>query len=85
MRNEIKYLLKKNEIGPFLKKVKFKNLYPSRFVYSIYFDTKDFANFTLELFNNDSIWSEIRNNLINIRNANNWDIATKKFLIKCNF
>ena len=46
---------------------------------------KDFANFTLELFNNDSIWSEIRNNLINIRNSNNWDIATKKFLIKCNF
>lgn len=46
MRNEIKYLLKKNEIDPFLKKVKIKNLYPSRFVYSIYFDTKDFANFT---------------------------------------
>lgn len=46
MRNEIKYLLKKNEIDPFLKKIKIKDLYPSRYVYSIYFDTKDFVNFT---------------------------------------
>tara|TARA_B100000900_G_C20553096_1_gene705605 strand:- start:82 stop:693 length:612 start_codon:yes stop_codon:yes gene_type:complete len=46
MRNEIKYLLKKNEIDFFLKKIQIKNLYPSRFVYSIYFDTKDFVNFT---------------------------------------
>ena len=46
MRNEIKYLLSKNEIDPFLKKIRIKKLHPPRFVYSIYFDTKDFVNFS---------------------------------------
>jgi len=46
MRSEIKYVLKKNEIDLFLKRIKLIDLYPSRFVYSIYFDTKDFVNFT---------------------------------------
>ena len=46
MRNEIKYVLKKNEVDFFLKKIKLKNLHPPRFVYSIYFDTKDLVNFT---------------------------------------
>ncbi len=43
---------------------------------------KDFANYTLELFSNNSTWNEIRNNLISLRNSNNWEIATKKFIEK---
>ena len=44
---------------------------------------KDFAKYTLELFNNDSLWNEIRANLKSMRNSKNWDQATKDFLTKC--
>tara|TARA_B100001057_G_C22838843_1_gene946254 strand:+ start:446 stop:1426 length:981 start_codon:yes stop_codon:yes gene_type:complete len=44
---------------------------------------KDFADKTIELFENKKAWEEIRKNLINIRNTNNWDNATKIFLKKC--
>lgn len=44
---------------------------------------KDFANYTLQLFNDNNLWNEIRSNLINMRNSNNWDIATDIFLQKC--
>ena len=35
-------------------------------------DEKEFAKYTLELFANDSLWKEMRNNLINIRGKKNW-------------
>ena len=46
---------------------------------------RDFADKTIELFNNDSLWNEIRSNLIHMRNSNNWDVATDLFLNKCKF
>ena len=46
-------------------------------------NAEDFANKTLELFNNISVWDELRHNLINMRNSNNWDTATQSFLSKC--
>jgi len=46
-------------------------------------NAEDFANKTLELFNNISVWDELRHNLINMRNSNNWDTATQIFLSKC--
>lgn len=45
---------------------------------------KEFAHYTIELFTNNSRWNELRSNLINMRNSNNWDIATNNFLNKCN-
>ncbi len=44
---------------------------------------KEFANYTLQLFRDDKLWNEIRSNLINMRNSNNWDVATDIFLQKC--
>ncbi len=41
---------------------------------------KEFANYTLQLFQDDNLWNEIRKNLLNMRNSNNWDLATSKFL-----
>ncbi len=35
-------------------------------------DEKEFAKYTLELFNNDALWNEMRSNLINIRGKKNW-------------
>ncbi len=46
-------------------------------------DKKDFAKKTLDLFQNQTTWKEIRNNLVNMRNSNNWDKATNIFLNKC--
>ena len=43
----------------------------------------DFANYTLQLFNDDQIWNEIRKNLFEMRNSNNWDLATSHFLKCC--
>ena len=43
----------------------------------------DFANYTLQLFNDDHIWNEIRKNLFEMRNSNNWDLATSHFLKCC--
>tara|TARA_B100001057_G_scaffold500057_1_gene613216 strand:+ start:3443 stop:4417 length:975 start_codon:yes stop_codon:yes gene_type:complete len=44
---------------------------------------EDFANYTLQLFNDNEMWNEIRNNLLNMRNSNNWDLATSRFLKCC--
>jgi glycosyltransferase involved in cell wall biosynthesis len=41
---------------------------------------KEFADYTLELFFNNQTWTEIRNNLITMRNSNNWAKATKNLL-----
>ncbi len=41
---------------------------------------KEFAYYTLQLFQDEKIWNEIRKNLLNMRNTNNWDIATDNFL-----
>ena len=43
----------------------------------------EFANYTLQLFNDDQIWNEIRKNLFEMRNSNNWDLATSHFLKCC--
>ena len=43
---------------------------------------KEFANYTLELFTNIDTWNEIRQNLISLRNSNNWKFATKNILKK---
>lgn len=41
---------------------------------------KEFADYTLELFFNNQAWTEIRNNLVTMRNSNNWTKATKNLL-----
>ena len=46
MRNETKYILKKFEADFLFKKISAKNLYPPRYIYSLYFDSKDLANYT---------------------------------------
>lgn len=46
MRNETKYILKKFEADFLFKKISAKNLYPPRFIYSLYFDSKDLTNYT---------------------------------------
>ena len=43
---------------------------------------KQFAEYTLELFNNENKWNEIRNNLIKIRGISNWNKSAKDFLQK---
>ena len=43
---------------------------------------KQFAEYTLELFNNENKWNEIRNNLIKIRGISNWNKSAKDFLHK---
>ena len=45
--------------------------------------TKEFAEYTIKLFKDDELWGEIRENLYNLRNSNNWDLATKDFLKNC--
>ena len=44
---------------------------------------KEFANYTLQLFQDDNLWNDIRQNLFNMRNTNNWDLATSNFLKNC--
>lgn len=46
MRNEIKYILKKFEADFLFKKINAKKLYPPRHIYSLYFDSKNLANYT---------------------------------------
>ena len=41
---------------------------------------KEFANYTLQLFQDGNLWNEIRKNLLNMRNSNNWDLVTRNFL-----
>ena len=43
---------------------------------------QEFANYTLEIFSNISLWTDIRNNLINMRNLSNWKKVTKDFVNK---
>ena len=43
---------------------------------------KDFANFTLGIFNDKTIYNSIRSNLIKIRGQNNWDKVATKFIKK---
>tara|TARA_B100000780_G_C21123687_1_gene455478 strand:- start:607 stop:1587 length:981 start_codon:yes stop_codon:yes gene_type:complete len=43
---------------------------------------KDFANFTLDIFNDKTIYNSIRSNLIKIRGQNNWDKVATKFINK---
>ncbi len=44
---------------------------------------KEFGDYTLELFNNDKAWNEIRENLINMRNSSNWNLFINDFLKSC--
>ncbi len=41
---------------------------------------EEFANFTNILLNNDKVWSNIRNNLYNLRGSNKWSLVAQKFL-----
>jgi glycosyltransferase involved in cell wall biosynthesis len=41
---------------------------------------KEFAEFTLEIFNNKNIYDSIRSNLFKIRGQNNWDNVAFKFI-----
>ena len=41
---------------------------------------KEFADFVIELFNDDTIWSEFRSNLLQLRSSKNW-IKSAKILI----
>lgn len=41
---------------------------------------KEFANYSFELFNNNALWTEFRNNLINIRGKKNWLQTSAKLL-----
>jgi glycosyltransferase involved in cell wall biosynthesis len=42
----------------------------------------EFAEHAIELFKNDKLWNQIRNNLINLRGKNNWKSSTVNFLEK---
>ena len=39
----------------------------------------DFARDILEMYNNDDMWNELRNNLISRRGRNSWAKAAKNF------
>ncbi len=43
-------------------------------------NSKEFSNFIIELFNNNKLWLDLRNNLILKRGKNSWESATYKFL-----
>ena len=43
-------------------------------------DFKEFANYTDILLNDDKVWSNIRNNLYNLRGSNKWSLVAQKFL-----
>ena len=40
----------------------------------------EFASYTLELFNNESLWNQMRSNLIKIRGKSNWSDSTNNLL-----
>ena len=40
----------------------------------------DFANYTLNLFNNDNLWKKIRNNLIERKNSKTWKMVAKELV-----
>ena len=43
---------------------------------------KEFADYANILLNDDSVWSNIRSNLYNLRGSNKWSIVAQKFLNK---
>jgi glycosyltransferase involved in cell wall biosynthesis len=43
-------------------------------------NSKEFANYTIELFKNNFLWNDIRNNLLNLRGSKSWSIASQNFL-----
>tara|TARA_B100000029_G_scaffold382633_1_gene377950 strand:+ start:1149 stop:1781 length:633 start_codon:yes stop_codon:yes gene_type:complete len=45
MRSELKYILDYHEAKALLQKIKARSQYPSRYIYSLYYDTNDFINF----------------------------------------
>ena len=42
--------------------------------------SKEFANYTIELFKDDFLWNSIRNNLLDLRGSKNWLTASQNFL-----
>ena len=40
----------------------------------------EFAFYTLELFKNDTLWNEMRNNLLKLRGSKNWRQSTYDLL-----
>ena len=40
----------------------------------------EFAKYTLDLFNNKSLWLKFRNNLLKLRGSNSWEKVANKFL-----
>ena len=40
----------------------------------------EFANYTLNLFNNDNLWKKIRNNLIERKNSTTWKMVAKELV-----
>ena len=43
-------------------------------------DEKEFANYTIKLFENNTLWNKIRYNLLKIRGKNSWKISAAIFL-----
>ena len=42
---------------------------------------KQFAEFSIELMNNDILWCTMRNHMLNLRGNKNWLDISKKFLV----
>ena len=40
----------------------------------------EFASYTLELFNNETLWNQMRSNLIKIRGKSNWSDSANNLL-----
>ena len=40
----------------------------------------EFADFTLNIFNNYNLWKELRNNLLNLRGSKKWKTVTSNLL-----
>ena len=43
-------------------------------------DTKEFAEYTLEIFSDKNLWKKLRNNLIKLRNSKKWDDVASNLL-----
>tara|TARA_B100001093_G_scaffold77664_1_gene68714 strand:- start:443 stop:1417 length:975 start_codon:yes stop_codon:yes gene_type:complete len=43
-------------------------------------DTKEFAEYTLKIFNNQNLWKKMRYNLIKLRNSKKWDNVASNLL-----
>ena len=43
---------------------------------------KQFAEFTIELMNNDELWNSMRNYMLEMRGSMEWSNITKKFISK---